>query len=167
MNRLLLYFRQGRLLDAPANRGFDVEIVRDLLRKLESRGARVELVDTTSLSDEQLMSNYLNAIVSPAASRKHRFRRVFGSKRYPGRFFGKGVPALAVYEDGANYPSDVYPHEQGGRLVTIRDFLEEQTETRTAPREALHAAARMDERRARVGSIGFRVAELIREGRHR
>jgi len=165
--RLQLYFRPNVLLHAPANGGFDVEIVRDLLGQLELNGARVEWVDTTTLSDEQLITDYLSAIVPPAVSRKHRFRQIFGSKRYPGRLFGKGVPALVVYEDGADHPSDVYPHEESGRLVTIRDFLEKETANRTARSEALHAAARMDERRARVGSIGSRAAELIREGRHR
>ncbi len=167
MNRLQLYFRPNVLLTTPTNRGFDVEMVRSLLGQLELSGVRVEWVDTTALSDEQLMRNYLNAIVPPAVSRKHRFRQIFGSKRYPGGLFGKGVPALVVYEDSTNHPSDVYPHEESGRLVTIRDFLEKETENRTARSEALHAAARMDERRARVGSIGFKVAELIREGRHR
>lgn len=167
MSLVKLYFRPRVLLVAPANRGFDLATVRSLLGQLELGGVRVEWVETTTLSDEELMRNYLHAIAAPAASKKHRFRQVFGSKRYPGRLFGKEVPALVVYEDGANYPSDVYPHDESGRLVTIRDFLERETENKPAGGEALHAAARMDERRARVGSIGFRAAELIREGRHR
>lgn len=167
MSRVQLYFRPQVLSDAPANRGFDVETVRSLLGLLELGGVRVEWVDTTTLSDEELWTNYLHAITAPAASKKHRFRQIFGSKRYPGRLFGREVPALMVYEDGANYPSDVYPHQESGRLVTIRDFLERETEKKAIRSDALHAAARMDERRARVGSIGFRAAELIREGRHR
>lgn len=167
MYHMRLYFRPNALLRTPANRGFDLELIRNLLGQLEINGVRVEFVETTALNDEQLMSDYLSAIVSPATSRKHRFRQIFGSKRYPGRLFGKGVPALVVYEDGADLPSDVYPHEESGRLVTIRDFLEKEAGTKTTRNEALHAAARMDERRLRMGPIGFRAAELIREGRRR
>jgi hypothetical protein len=167
MSHVRIYFRPDTLLASPANRGFDLEMVRNLLGQLELNGVRVEWVDTTALSEEQLIRSYLDAIMAPATSKKHRFRQIFGSKRYPGRQFGRGVPALGVYEDGAKYPSDVYPHEESGRVVTIRDFLEKETENRAVRSEAMRAAARMDERRTRVGAIGWKAAELIREGRHR
>ncbi len=103
----------------------------------------------------------------PAVWRKYRVRQVFGSKRHPGSLFGKGVPALVVYERADHAPIDVYPHEEDGRLVTIREFLKGLLEGKTAHQQAWQAAAQMDELRARLGPIGFRVSELIREGRRR
>lgn len=165
--RMKLYYQAGILLDMPANRGFRLEEIRAMLEQLEAGGVQLELVETSALSDEALRKAYAEAIV-PSVYKKYRVRRVFGSKRDSGCLFGKRVPALVVYEGENRHPTDVYPHEEGGRVVTIREFLEGLLQQRKARRlEALQAAARMDERRARLGPIGFKVSELIREGRRR
>lgn len=161
-----MYYRKDSVLDKPENQGFRLEEIRALLEQLEAGGVQLELVETSALSDENLMKAYLEAIV-PSVYKKYRIRQVFGSKRHPGCLFGKGVPALVVYERGDHLPTDVYPHEEGGRMVTIREFLESMLQSRAGRSEALQAAARMDELRVRIGPIGFKASELIREGRRR
>lgn len=79
----------------PANRGFKWEEIRALLKQLEARGVQLELVETSSLSDEARMKAYVEAVM-PAVRRKSRVRRVFGNKRRPGSFFGKGVQRAEV-----------------------------------------------------------------------
>jgi hypothetical protein len=162
MMRIKLYYRAGNKLDARASKDFQLEEIRAMLEQLATRGVRFEIVETSSLSEGALMEAYLEAVM-PAVLRKYRVRQVFGSQRHPGRLFGKEVPALVVYEN--HVPTDVYPHEEGGRIVTIREFLESMLQTERAT--ALQAAVRMDERRARLGPIGVKVSELIREGRSR
>jgi hypothetical protein len=164
MMRIKLYYRAGNKLDARASKDFQLEEIRAMLEQLATRGVRFEIVETSTLPDEALIKTYLEA-VTPAVWRKYRVRQVFGSQRHPGRLFGKEVPALVVYEGENHVPTDVYPHEEGGRIVTIREFLESMLQTERAT--ALQAAVRMDERRARLGPIGVKVSELIREGRSR
>jgi hypothetical protein len=101
-------------------------------------------------------------------------RQVFGSKRHPGFLFGRGVPALLVYDDGKPYPADVYPHRGRTRTVTIRAFLEELLTTLekapaiVEPRKPDRTlVGRMDRLREKIGPIGLRVADLVREGRRR
>ncbi len=166
MMRMKLYYRAGNKLDARVSKDFQVEEIRAMLEQLTTRGVRFEIVETSTLPDEALMEAYLEAVKS-AVWRKYRVRQVFGSQRHPGRLFGKEVPALVVYERENHAPSDVYPHEEGGRIVTIREFLESMVHNRTERATARQAAARMDERRARLGPIGVKVSELIREGRAR
>ncbi|MCS6936973.1 MAG: hypothetical protein RMJ96_03495 [Candidatus Bipolaricaulota bacterium] len=110
------------------------------------------------------MKAYMKAVM-PAVLRKYRVRQVFGSKRHPGRFFGKEVPALVVYENG--HPRDIYPHEENGQVISIKAFLESFLRRSAERSEALRAAARMDERRTRIGPIGIKASELIQEGRRR
>lgn len=166
MMRMKMYYRVDSLLDTPANQGFRLNEIRALLEQLAAGGVQLEVVETSLLPEEALMEAYLEA-TKPSVYRKYRVRQVFGSKRRPGYLFGKGVPALVVYEGEDRYPTDVYPHEEGGRMVTIREFLEGLLQNRAARPEALQAAARMDERRTRLGPIGFKTSELIREGRRR
>ncbi|MFC2003438.1 hypothetical protein ACFLV4_05800 [Chloroflexota bacterium] len=95
----------------------------NLLWLLEKRGITNEIIDTDSLSEGQIQKAYLDAVV-PSVFKKFGIRRVFGSRRRSGWLFGRGVPALLVYEEGEQYPSDVYPHDEGqGKVKTIREFL--------------------------------------------
>ena len=55
--------------------------------------------------------------------RKFGIRRVFGTRRRSGCFFGREVPALLVYEDSGSHPIDVYPQQRLGRTITINEFL--------------------------------------------
>ncbi|HWP63318.1 MAG TPA: hypothetical protein VNO86_07605, partial [Candidatus Binatia bacterium] len=56
-------------------------------------------------------------------SRRYSVRRAFGTRRHGGLHFGRGVPALLVYETEAGVPTEVYPHHEGERVVTVRDAL--------------------------------------------
>jgi len=164
--RLKLCYQRDGLLNTLANRGFRLEEIRIMLEQLAAAGVQLELVETSAMSQELLVQSYLEAAM-PAVSRKYRVRQIFGSKRRPGCLFGKEVPALVVYMGEDGHPADVYPHEDRGRMVTIRDFLERLLQSKATRGEAVQAAARMDKRRARLGSIGFSASELIREGRLR
>ncbi len=160
-------------LASPENGGFDLPAIRGIFRRLESLGVSWEIVDTVTMSDEQLENLYIEATL-PTARTKYQVRQVFGSKRHAGFLFGRGVPALLVYEDAKQYPADVYPHRRGTRTVTIRAFLEELlsrlekapviVESRKPDRGLV---ARMDRLRAKIGPVGIGVAELVREGRRK
>ena len=132
-----------------------------------------EIVDAMTVPDDELMNLYLEATLA-TARRKYRVRQVFGSKRHAGFLFGRGVPALLVYEPGKPYPVDVYPHRRGTRTVTIRAFLKDLLDSlekssaalaRRKPDDAL--VERMNRLREKIGPIGVRVAGLVREGRRR
>jgi len=160
-------------LDLEANKEFDLTETKATLQRLKELGASYEITNTTTLSEEELSNLYVEAI-GPSVFKRYHVRQVFGSKRHSGSLFGKGVPALLVYEPGKQYPSDVYPHRNGDRLVTIRAFLEDLLKkTEKAPmtaerREANRALVeRMDRLREKIGPIGVPVSELIREGRRR
>lgn len=160
-------------LDSRENEGFDLSKIEALLKQLEKRGVAWEAVDTTAMSVDKLSDLYIESTV-PTAYRKYHVRQVFGSKRHSGFLFGKGVPALLVYEPGGRYPSDVYPHRAGDRIVTIRAFLEDLLKRiEETPREGERRkadkllVAQMDRLREKIGPIGVPVAELIREGRRR
>ena len=155
------------------NEGFDLQETQALLQRLEERGVPWEVVDAMTMADDELMNLYLEGTLA-TARRKYRVRQVFGSKRHAGFLFGRGVPALLVYEPGKPHPVDVYPHRRGTRTVTIRAFLNDLLDTlektsatreRRKPDDAL--VARMDRLREKIGPIGVRVAGLVREGRRR
>ena len=160
-------------LASPDNGGFDLPAIRGIFRRLESLGVPCEIVDTMTMSDEQLENLYIEATL-PTARAKYRVRQVFGSKRHAGFLFGRGVPALLVYEDAKPYPADVYPHWRGSRTVTIRAFLEELLNTlEKAPafvesrKPDRSLVARMNRLREKIGPIGIGVTELVREGRRK
>ena len=107
--------------DIPPNEGFGE--VMNLLWLLEKRGVSSQITDTDSLSAEEIQRVYSDAVV-PSVFKKFGIRRVFGSRRRSGWSFGREVPALLVYEEGEEYPADVYPHDEGqGTVRTIREFL--------------------------------------------
>jgi hypothetical protein len=173
MTLKLICHSRTQPLASPDNGGFDLLAIRGILRRLESLGVPWEIADAMPMSDEQLENLYIEATL-PTARAKYRVRQVFGSKRHAGFLFGRGVPALLVYEDAKPQPADVYPHRRGSRTVTIRAFLEELLNTlekapvigeRRKPDPSL--VARMDRLRGRIGPIGVGVAELVREGRRK
>ena len=110
-----------RLLDIPCNKDFDN--VENLLKLLSRKGITVEIINMDSLSEADTLKAYSDAVM-PSVSKKFGIRRVFGSRRRSGWLFGKGVPALLVYEEDEGYPIDVYPHDEGqGRIRTVKEFL--------------------------------------------
>ena len=112
---------EGGALGVPENEG--IEQVMDLLEEARRRRIQVEIVDARRLSQEDLTEAYGHAII-PSVWKRVGIRRAFGTRRSSAAFFGRGVPALLVYEGGKEYPSDVYPHREGTRIVTIREFLQ-------------------------------------------
>jgi hypothetical protein len=103
-----------------ANNGFGKAL--EYLRKLQIEGFPCKVVATSRLSDEEVYQAYAEAW-SPSVSKKFAIRRVFGTRRRSGCFFGKEVPALLVFEDDSEQPVDIYPREELGRTVTTREFL--------------------------------------------
>lgn len=173
MRLKLLHHSQTQPIASLENEGFDLNAIRLILERLEKLGVSSEFFDTMTTSDEERIDLYLEAIL-PTALKKYQVRQVFGSKRHAGFLFGKGVPALLVYEPGKQYPVDVYPHRSRGRTITIRAFLEDLVNTlkkvpmvaeKRRPDKAL--VERMDRLREKIGPIGVSVVELIREGRRR
>jgi hypothetical protein len=57
----------------------------------------------------------------PAVYKHYEVKRMLGTNRHSGCFFGAEVPALVV-TDGDSV-GDTYPHRKGNQIVTIRDFL--------------------------------------------
>ncbi|MFQ5898371.1 MAG: hypothetical protein ACE5JN_09005 [Candidatus Methylomirabilia bacterium] len=169
----LIHHSQTLPLTLPANEGFDLSEIKAILQRLEDLGLSWEIIDTTTRSEEELSNLYAHATL-PTANKKYHVRQVFGSKRHSAYLFGKGVPALMVYEQGKQYPSDLYPHRAGSRIVTIRIFLEDLLKRfESAPmtverREANKGLVdRMDRLRRKIGPIGVCVTKLIAEGRRR
>jgi hypothetical protein len=99
-----------------------ISAIFELLKQLEKRGIECEYVDTNGLSHSSLQEIYIDA-VTPSVRKKYGIRRVFGTRRQSGIFFGKQVPALLVYEAHGRYPTDVYPHVERGRTVTVEEYL--------------------------------------------
>jgi len=173
MRLKLVHHSQTRPIALPHNEGFDLQEIRTILQRLEESGVSSEIVDVMTKSDEERTDLYLEAI-RPTARKKYQVRQVFGSKRHAGYMFGREVPALLVYEPGKQIPVDVYPHRHGTRAVTIRAFLEGLLKALGKAAMAVESrkpdralVARMDRLREKIGPIGVRVVELIREGRRR
>lgn len=164
-----IYYTPGALEDEdPVNRGLDVRLER-VLRRLREAGAAYQVVDAAALSPAVRRDAYARAVV-PSVHKKYRVRSVFGTRKYAGTRFGRGVPALLVVEDGR--PVDVYPHEeQDGTVVTITDYIERRFADGGADgsgadnerrRELLQ---RMAELRRDIGTIGMTTVELLHEAR--
>jgi hypothetical protein len=125
--RVRLYYSSDHTpLSVPYNKGFELNEVLDLLKELERQSRLVyETVDTSELSDHDLREAYI-AAMAPAIIKGrtgYNIKRVFGSRRLSGIHFGKGIPALLVYEE-SEHPRDVYPHRLGQIPITIKEFLE-------------------------------------------
>jgi hypothetical protein len=95
-----------------------------LLQEVENKGMKSHRIDTSQLTEEEITEAYIHSVVGPTQLKKYRVRQIFGSARHSGWLFGKQVPALVVYHSGSQVPEDVLPHAVGGRIVTIREYLE-------------------------------------------
>ncbi len=97
----------------------DVEKVLKLIRSL-GKNVTTRLIDTSNMTDEERYQAYIESVM-PAVYNRYNARKVFGTNRISGVFFGKEQPAL-VLKDGKKW--DVYPHLERKRLVTIEGCLE-------------------------------------------
>lgn len=122
MQLKLYYSTQHQPADTPANAGLGAAL--DRLPQLRDLDISCQKIDTADLSDGAVYQAYA-AAWAPAISKKFGIRRVFGTRRRSGCYFGREVPALLVYEDDGEEPSDVYPREELGRTVTIAEFLKD------------------------------------------
>jgi hypothetical protein len=99
----------------------DADKIKSVLSKL-AKASKIEykVVDTAKLTDQERSSEYVKAI-APSIFNKYQVRKVFGTNRQSGIFFGKEEPALLV--EGKKH--DIYPHILNGKVVTIQDFLDQ------------------------------------------
>ena len=132
-----------------------------ILQRLREAGIEYRAVDVSGLSSEALRDTYFRVATPPSVWKRYRVRELFGTQKYPGAFFGRSVPALVVFEDGR--PVDVYPHQEGGKIVSIDDYIDSVTRSS----RAVELARRMDALRARIGTVDATASELIEEGRRR
>ncbi|MGH7813341.1 MAG: hypothetical protein ACREQI_04985 [Candidatus Binataceae bacterium] len=116
-----LYCDKSKILRTlEANAGID-----DAMRIAEEPrhdGIDVRIIDTSTMADKELQAIYGRAI-APSVYKRYRIRKIFGTNRYAGCSFGRGVPALLAQESERSIVEDVFPHEEPGKLVTIRDAL--------------------------------------------
>jgi hypothetical protein len=123
MHLKLYYCTTVKPFDSPANEGWNE--VLELLEKVERKGITSERIDTNQLKDEEIFNAYMRSVIGPTQLKKYKVRQVFGSARHSGWLFGKQVPALVVYSSrGSEIPEDIFPHSGGGRIITIREYLE-------------------------------------------
>jgi hypothetical protein len=101
---------------------FDQHRIFELLNKLKKKGMEITITDTASWNSSMLYETYLKA-VTPSVYKRYSIRKVFGTTRESGRYFGRQVPALLVHENDSVI--DVYPHDEKRSIVTIIEFLEE------------------------------------------
>ena len=120
-----LYFDPTcQIFAGPVNEGFSEAL--HLMEELRRKGIEVEIRDTGKMSEEERQKAYWK-VIGPTVRKKYSVRQVFGSRRRGGGpHFGKEVPALLVYrEKGDQYPEDVYPHQKEGKILTIKEFVEQ------------------------------------------
>ena len=104
------------------DRNKGIEAVPALLEELERRGATVNKIDPSTLSNDQRIHEYSKAII-PAVYKKYEVKRVFGTNRHSACWFGLQVPALVVKRTSDDV-GDTYPHRKSpNTVVTIHDFL--------------------------------------------
>jgi hypothetical protein len=164
VTEIRLLYEPGNVEERPENEGiYEQQDPEKLLRRVKEAGVEYSVANVADLSREELEDLYTRLAVTPSVRKRYRVKRIFGTNKYPGSRFGKGVPALVVLEGGR--PQDVYPHEEeGGRIVTIKEYLDSLGKER---RRGAALARRMDELRGRIGRVGVSTRDLINEGRRR
>lgn len=120
--RLELYYEPDNVLDCPENEGLYGADIRGIVKDIQETGAEYKVIDVAGLPRQEIEDLYTQLAVPPSVRERYSIRRIFGTNKYPGCFFGRGVPALVVLEDGR--PRDVYPHEEAGKIVTIMDYFQ-------------------------------------------
>jgi len=103
----------------------DLKQIRSLLSSLKEKGVSVEEVDTAEIPEDELKEFYTSSIVLASIRKRFKISGIFGTRADAGCFFGREQPALAVFEEGTREATDVYPHDENGRRITIADFLRE------------------------------------------
>jgi hypothetical protein len=163
--RVEIYHTGGEISADPANTGIREQGIEPLLRSLREAGVQYRVIDVSERSREELQEEYLRLAMRPSVSKRYRVKRIFGTNKYTGAYFGRGVPALVVLED--ERPVDVYPHEEeGGRIVTIADYVARvRRGDDMERRKAL--VRRTDALRKRIGKLDLSWSDIIREGRER
>jgi hypothetical protein len=120
MEYVLYYDESAIYRNQECNAGID-EVLQSL-EDFRHRGIAIRVVKTSAMSDQQLRETYFRAII-PSVYKKYRIRGIFGTHRYAGCKFGRSVPALLFQDPSGAAVEDVFPHEESGRIVTIRDAL--------------------------------------------
>lgn len=110
MEYIFYYDPNVQPLSSPVNEGFDDAL--QTAKKLQQKGASIQLVDTSQLSQQELQEGYFHAVTASVV-KKYKIRQVFGSKRRSGWLFGGGVPALLVYRKGSQFPDSEIVHSLG------------------------------------------------------
>lgn len=163
--KIELYYDPDDTEPRPENEGLYGQKPNRLLGQVKEAGVDYQVVDPSGLSREELEDAYIRLAVPPSVRKRYGIKRIFGTNKYPGSFFGRQVPALVVLENGR--PQDVFPHEEGGKIVTIKDYLEKLGKGGEGARSGRALAKRMDALRAKIGYVGATARELIDEGRRR
>lgn len=164
--KIELYYDANNVQPRPENEGLYGQRMSRLLGRVKEAGVEYSVIDVSDLPREELEDVYTRVAVLPSVRKRYRIRHIFGTNKYPGSFFGKGVPALVVVENGR--PQDVYPHEEaGGKIVTVKEYLEKLAKGGEGARAGRELAKRMDALRAKIGYVGVTARELIDEGRRR
>lgn len=104
----------------PGERNEGIEAVPALLEQVKARGADVEFVDSAQFTEKERIEAY-SRVALPAVYRHYEVKRMLGTNRRSGCFFGAEVPALLVMDTDS--PGDTYPHREGDRIVTIHSYL--------------------------------------------
>ncbi len=99
----------------------DIKKILQLLENLKkSKKLDLEIVDTSKMNDSERVNAYIH-VIGPSIFNKYQVRRVFGTNRQSGIWFGKEQPAL--YLEGDVW--EILPHRKNGIDVSIESFLEE------------------------------------------
>ena len=105
--------------DALCNKGMDA--IPTLLKQARKMGLDVKEVDTANQTEKTRNESYLR-VTMPAVHKRYELRKLLGTNRRSGCWFGAEVPALHVTSAG-DVIGDTYPHRKGKRVTTIHEFL--------------------------------------------
>jgi len=99
----------------------DVKTVIQLLDKLKKlKKWNYDVIDTSKITESERTLAYVEVIL-PSVFNKYKIRKIFGTNRQSGAWFGKEQPAL--YLQGELF--ETLPHEKEGKTKTIEEFLED------------------------------------------